>query len=199
MRSPASPMLSQPSSARRLAAWALVDRERPAPRQRRPRRTRSSEATAEFLAPTRSRTAGTTSATSPSPRMPPSYAPAAALRSWRACATSPSARCAAPARSTSPPRCASTPATHADPWPLWGSPWDERTSRENAGALRARNVSAPAPGSFVCRLFSARSPRSRGSAGPVRCRHGHARRHSARGLLHRRCRFLSRRCPRRQR
>ena len=74
-----------------------------------------------------------------------------------------------------------------------------RISRENAGALRARNVSAPAPGSFVCRLFSGRSPRSRGSAGPVRCRHGHARRHSARGLLHRRCRFLFRRCPRRQR
>ena len=71
--------------------------------------------------------------------------------------------------------------------------------RRAEGALRARNVSAPAPGSFVCRLFFAHSPRTRGSAGPVRCRHGHARRRSARGLLHRRCRFLFRRCPRRQR
>ena len=51
-----------------------------------------------------------------------------------ACATSPSARCAAPARSTSPPRCASTPATHADPWPLWGSPSDETNITRERGS-----------------------------------------------------------------
>jgi hypothetical protein len=49
---------------------------------------------------------------------------------------SPSARCAAPGRSTSPPRCASTPATHTDPSPPLGSLSDDPTSRQNAGALR---------------------------------------------------------------
>jgi hypothetical protein len=38
-------------------------------------------------------------------------------------------------RSTSPPRCAATPATHADPWPPSGSASDETTSRQGDGAL----------------------------------------------------------------
>jgi hypothetical protein len=47
----------------------------------------------------------------------------------------PSARSARLGRSTSPPRCATTPATHADRSPPSGSHSDERTSRENAGSL----------------------------------------------------------------
>jgi hypothetical protein len=41
-------------------------------------------------------------------------------------------------RSTSPPPCATTPATHADPWPPSGSAPDEPTSRQNDGALHPR-------------------------------------------------------------
>ena len=51
------------------------------------------------------------------PRTPPSCAPGPARRSWRACATSPPARCAAPGRSTSPPPSTGTPVTHAATWP----------------------------------------------------------------------------------
>jgi hypothetical protein len=36
---------------------------------------------------------------------------------------------------TSPPRCAATPATHADPWPPRDQPRMNRTSRQNDGAL----------------------------------------------------------------
>ena len=67
----------------------------------------------------------TTSATSPSPRTPPRSAPAPPRTSWRACATWSSACSAGRGRSTSPPRCATTPATHADPWPPSGSASDE--------------------------------------------------------------------------
>ena len=73
----------------------------------------------------RSRMACTGSATSPSPRMAPRSAPGPHRRSWPACATSSSAHSAAPGRSTSPPRYAATPATHADPSPLSGSDSDE--------------------------------------------------------------------------
>ena len=67
----------------------------------------------------------TTSATSPSPRTTPNYGPAAHCTSWPPCATWPSGRHARPGRSTSPPRCATTPATHIDPWPPWRSACDE--------------------------------------------------------------------------
>jgi predicted transposase YbfD/YdcC len=45
--------------------------------------------------------------------------------SWRPRATSPLARCAAPGRSTSPPPCATTPATPPGPWPPSGSLTDD--------------------------------------------------------------------------
>jgi hypothetical protein len=61
----------------------------------------------------------------PQERMPPRSAPAPLPAPWPACATWPSACCAGPGWSTSPPRCAATPATRADPWPRSGSAWDE--------------------------------------------------------------------------
>jgi predicted transposase YbfD/YdcC len=67
----------------------------------------------------------TTSATPASPRMPPRSAPAPLPTPWPACATWSSGCSAGPGRSTSPPRCAATPAIHADPWPRSGSASDE--------------------------------------------------------------------------
>jgi hypothetical protein len=67
----------------------------------------------------------TTSATPPSQKTPPRSGPGPHRRSWPACATWPSACCAGPGRSTSPPRCATMPATHADHWPPSGSASDE--------------------------------------------------------------------------
>jgi hypothetical protein len=93
----------------------------------------------------------TTSATPPSPRTPPGSAPAPPLPSWQPCATSPSARSVARGRSTSPPRCAATPATHADPWPPSGSASDKPTLRKDAGrwvegARPGRLGERPTPG-----------------------------------------------------
>jgi predicted transposase YbfD/YdcC len=59
----------------------------------------------------------------------------AAPTSWRPCATWPSGCSVGRGRSTSPPRCAATPATHADPSPPLGLASDESTSRQNDGAL----------------------------------------------------------------
>ena len=67
----------------------------------------------------------TTSATSPSPRTAPRSAPAPPPTSWRPCATWSSGCSVGRGRSTSPPRCAATPATHADPSPPSGSASDE--------------------------------------------------------------------------
>jgi predicted transposase YbfD/YdcC len=78
----------------------------------------------------------TTSATSPSVRTPPKSAPAPAPMSWPACATWSSACSARPGRSTSPPRCAATPATHTDPSPPSESDSDEpdiTTERRSPG------------------------------------------------------------------
>jgi DDE_Tnp_1-associated len=49
-------------------------------------------------------------------------APVPAPRSWRPCPTWPSACSAGPGRSTSPPPCATTPATPPGPWPPSPSP-----------------------------------------------------------------------------
>src|SRR4029453_18468102 len=80
----------------------------------------------------------TTSAMSPSPRTAPKSAPAPAPTSWRPCATWSSACSAGPGRSTSPPRCATTPATPPGPWPpspsLPGATTHEQPSRERRSA-----------------------------------------------------------------
>jgi hypothetical protein len=55
--------------------------------------------------------------------------------SWPACATAPSARCAAPSRSISPLPSVTTPATPPDPSHPRDRPRMNRTLRENAGAL----------------------------------------------------------------
>jgi hypothetical protein len=59
-----------------------------------------------------------------------------APQAWPACATWPSGHCAAPGRSTSPPRYAITAVTPADPSPPWESAWDETditTERRSPG------------------------------------------------------------------
>jgi predicted transposase YbfD/YdcC len=57
---------------------------------------------------------------SPSPRMPPSSALAPPPGPWPACATSPLRSCGATATATSPPRCATTPATRPACYPAHG-------------------------------------------------------------------------------
>jgi DDE_Tnp_1-associated len=67
-------------------------------------------------------------ATPPPPRTPPRSAPAPPRRSWRPCATWSLGCSAGPGRSTSPPPCATMPATHADPLPPSGSASNETDS-----------------------------------------------------------------------
>jgi predicted transposase YbfD/YdcC len=67
----------------------------------------------------------TTSATPPSPRTPPRPVPAPHPGPWPACATWPSASCTPAATTTSPPRCAATPATPPGPSRCLASPADE--------------------------------------------------------------------------
>jgi hypothetical protein len=67
----------------------------------------------------------TTSATSPSPRTAPSFALALAQRHGLPGATSPSVCSAARGPSTSPPRCATTPATPPSPWLPSASPREQ--------------------------------------------------------------------------
>jgi hypothetical protein len=78
-----------------------------------------------------SRTGCTTCGTSPSPRTPPGSAPGPPRRSWRPWATWPSACCAAPGRSTSPPRSAITAAIPTGPWPPSASAWDATNHRQD--------------------------------------------------------------------
>jgi hypothetical protein len=100
------------------------------PGQPRPARRSAARALGE------SRTACTTCGMSPSPRTPPRSGPGPPRRSWRPCATWPSACCAAPGRSTSPPRSAITAATPTDPWPPSASAWDATKHCQGHRALR---------------------------------------------------------------
>jgi len=65
-------------------------------------------------------------------------APAAHRTPRPACGTWPSESSAGPSRSTSPPPCAATPATHADPGHPRDEPRTNSTSRHNDGAPRSR-------------------------------------------------------------